>query len=84
MSGFSGEQLTVSAGRLFCRPCRETLSLKRSSIQNHVKSNKHSESKKRMESMVARQRDIAAALMLECILRGKLCVMINEGLGWKY
>ena len=62
VSEFPGEQLTISASRLFCKACRETISLKRSIIQNHVKSTKHSESKKKLESKVAREGDIAEAL----------------------
>ena len=38
---FPEEELTASAGRLFCKACRETLCLKRSTIFNHVKSTKH-------------------------------------------
>ena len=53
---FKDETLTVSAGCLFCMACRETLSLKRSIIQNHLKCTKHVESKKK-ESYKSLQRE---------------------------
>ena len=37
---FPKEQLSVSAGKLFCKACREELSLKSSSLSNHLKSQK--------------------------------------------
>ena len=45
---FPGEQLVVSSYKLFCRACREELNLKRSTIQNHVRSVKHVEGKDKM------------------------------------
>lgn len=33
---FAGEQLVVSSGKLFCKACREELSLKSSTVKNHV------------------------------------------------
>ena len=62
VSEYPNEQLTVSARRLFCKACREILSLKRSTIEKHVKSSKHSESKRAMEQWEAREKDIALAL----------------------
>ena len=42
VSKFPGEQLCVgSAGRVFCQACRETLAIKRSVVQLHLKSRKH-------------------------------------------
>ena len=38
---FSGEHLCVSAGNLFCKACRETVAIKRSVVQGHLKSRKH-------------------------------------------
>ena len=55
VSEFTGEQLTVSAGRLFCKACRETLSLKRSCISSHVKSSKHFEGKKDLPQRIVRR-----------------------------
>jgi len=42
---FSKECFTVSGGKLFCGCCREEVSLKLSSIKNHIGSNKHKMSK---------------------------------------
>ena len=62
VSEYPGELLTVSAGRLFCKACREVLSVKRSTIDSHVKCAKHTESKKRVQQNESRERDIAEAL----------------------
>ena len=62
MLEFPEEKLTVSNHRLFCTACRETLSLKRSTVQNHVRSVKHMDSKKRMKERVDREMDIVRAL----------------------
>ena len=43
---YPNEQLDISAGKLFCKACREELSLKCSSIVNHIKSAKHQDGKK--------------------------------------
>ena len=50
---FPNEDLTVSVGRLFCNSCRETISVKRSTVTNHVRSTKHNESKVVMTLMRA-------------------------------
>lgn len=49
ISEYPSEKLTVSVGRLFCKACREVLSVKRSTLDYHVKSTKHVEGKKRLE-----------------------------------
>lgn len=59
---FPNEMLKVSAGTLFCEACREELGLKKSTIQNHVKSQKHVDSKKKRKMKEAREQDIAMAL----------------------
>ena len=59
---YPGEKFDMSAGKLFCKACREKLSLKSSSVANHVKSAKHVDGKKRLASKQARQQDIARAL----------------------
>ena len=59
VSEFPNEQLVVSAGRLFCRACREIIS---STVESHVKSAKHVESKKAVEQRQVREKDIAEAL----------------------
>ena len=38
---YPDQQLTVSAGKLFCRACREELSLKKSVVSHHTTSAKH-------------------------------------------
>ena len=59
---FPGEELVDSAGKLFCRACRESVAVKRSVVQNHIKSKKHADSKERLKLKVSRERDIAEAL----------------------
>lgn len=59
---FPRECLRVSVGKLFCNACREELSLKKSSILNHVSSSKHSAGKERIARKEKREMDIAAAL----------------------
>ena len=61
-SEFPGEDLVESAGKLFCKACRENVAVKRSVVVNHVKSKKHAESKERLQTKTARERDIATAL----------------------
>ena len=62
VSEFPGEELTESAGKLFCKACRENIAVKRSVVQNHIKSKKHAESKEKLKARVARELDIAEAL----------------------
>ena len=57
-----GECLCVSNKRLFCKACREELSLVSSSVNNHIKSAKHQAGKKRLELKEKREMDIAEAL----------------------
>lgn len=59
---FAEENLTVSAGQLFCLACREELSLKRSIINNHVLSAKHQNSKKRLKTKEAKEQTIVESL----------------------
>ena len=60
---FPGECLTVRHGRLFRDTCREELSLKKSTVKNHIYSGtKHKDAKERVEKKEARERDIADAL----------------------
>ena len=59
---FPGEHLVVSRYKLFCKACREELNLKRSTIQNHVRSAKHVDGKEKMAKREAREQDIAVAL----------------------
>ena len=57
------QALVISNRLLFCSTCREELSLKSSSVKNHVESAKHQSKKKRLESREAQERDIAQALL---------------------
>ena len=61
---FPNEALVVSPGNrhLFCNACRETLSVKRSTVADHIKSSKHKTSKEKLRSKEAKQQDIAIAL----------------------
>ena len=62
MHEFPKEMLKVSGGKIFCEACREELGLKKSTIQNHIRSVKHLDSKKKRETKEARERDIGTAL----------------------
>ena len=56
------EPLKVSNGKLFCTGCREELSLKKSSIDLHIRSSKHSKNKEKLKLKEQRELDIAEAL----------------------
>ena len=61
---FPGECLEVKHGKLFCVACREELSLKKSTVKNHLYSgNKHQDAKDRLAKKEARERDIADSLV---------------------
>ena len=47
---------------MFCSACREELGLKRSTIQNHIRSKKHENSKRALEVKLKREQDIADSL----------------------
>ena len=47
---------------MFCKACREELSLKSSSLSNHLKSQKHKDGKRRLQKKEAGERDIAKQL----------------------
>ena len=59
---FSDYSLCVSAGKLFCRACREELSVKKSVVKNHIESTKHRVSKSRLKEREKRDSDIVDAL----------------------
>lgn len=59
---FPTEELSLSAGKLFCNACREELSLKLSIIKLHIASSKHIAGKESLAKIEARERDIAKAL----------------------
>ena len=56
------EPFSVSNKKLFCSGCREELSLKKSTIELHIKSTKHLKGKERLEAKEKREKDIAKAL----------------------
>ena len=59
---YPNEPFDISAGKLFCKACREELSLKSSSLSNHIKSSKHRDGKVRLEKKEIRERDISKQL----------------------
>ena len=61
---YPDEPFDKSSGMLFCKGCREQLSLKCSSLQNHMKSSKHKEGKLRLTTKEKRERNIAKALAI--------------------
>ena len=52
----------MSAGKLFCEACREELSLRKSTIKNHIRSSKHSSIKDRLKERKARDGDLVQSL----------------------
>lgn len=62
VSEFPNELLTVSAGKLFCKCCRQILSVKKSTVDDHISCKKHIDSKHQFHNKEARERDIAEAL----------------------
>ena len=61
---FPSEPLTIAKNKklLFCEACREELSLNKGVLSNHMKSSKHIEGKRKLESNEAREKNIAEAL----------------------
>ena len=59
---FLAENLTVLAGKLFCKASCECLGLKRSIVLNHVKSTNYGERKKRLLQNHANEKNIAIAM----------------------
>ena len=62
MKGYPGENLTVSNKKLFCLGCQEEISVMKSVIELHVKSNKHVRGKEQLAFKEKREFDIAKAL----------------------
>ena len=60
---FPGENFKESAGTLFCTGCREEVGLKKTIIQQHIKSSKHSRGKERLAVKESREQDIANVLI---------------------
>ena len=59
---FPDQGLTVQLGNLFCSVCRETLSVKRSTVKNHVSSAKHAESQAKSKKRSVMDGNILSAL----------------------
>ena len=59
---FPNDSFTVSAGKLFCNPCREEIGTKLSVIRLHVKSKKHVSGKEHVKQRKVRDIDIAEVL----------------------
>lgn len=55
------KQFSVS-NKLFCEDCREELSVKKSSVVNHLKSAKHIKGKERLKNKEIREKDLAEML----------------------
>lgn len=55
---FPGEELTISLGNLFCKACREPLSVKKSTTNSHIKSIKHTDSIAKLKTKGAREKDM--------------------------
>ena len=62
VKAYPNEPLTVSNKKLFCSGCREQLSVKKSSLELHIKSLKHVKGKERLASKEKRQLDISKSL----------------------
>ena len=59
---FPYQRFTVSARKLFCNACREEVALKKSIIEQHIKSEKHTRGESKLVSKEKREYDIAKAL----------------------
>ena len=62
LSEFPDQKLVVSRGRLFCTACCEEVALKKSTIELHVKSEKHKKGKMKLATKEKREQDIVKAL----------------------
>ena len=59
---FKDESLVASNGKLFCKTCQEELSLKKSSIKNHILSVKHKSGKDQLQAKAKKEKSIVDAL----------------------
>ena len=62
LTEFPGESFKESVGTLFCTGCREEVGLKKTIIQQHIKSSKHSRGKEKLAVKESREQDIANVL----------------------
>lgn len=63
LTEFPGENFKESAGTLFCTGCREEVGLKKTIIQQHIKSSKHCRGKEKLAVKERREKDIANVLI---------------------
>ena len=78
---FPDENLVVSCNKWFCEAYKEEVSLKCSSVRNHIKSAKHKSSEEKMTHRQAREKDIAASLKRhneEVHLKSETCLNSNK------
>lgn len=62
VNAYPNEHFSVSYKKLFCCACREDLTTKKSSIESHIKSQKHRNSKKKLAVKNKEEEDIVKAL----------------------
>ena len=62
MKQFPEETLKISNDKVFCMPCREPLSIKKSVIEGHIKSSKYIKGKDKLALKETRERDISDRL----------------------
>ena len=62
MKEYQNQPFTVSNCALFCKGCREELSIKKSSIENHLKSQKHRTGKEKLKQREIQETGIAESL----------------------
>lgn len=63
MKAYPNEDFTVRNSKLFCRACKEVLALKKSSIEYHIKSQKHIGGKKKLALKSKEDANILEALL---------------------
>jgi len=59
---YPNEPLSVSNKKLFCKACREELSIKKISANNHIKSSKHMKGKEKMKNKEDKEKNLAESL----------------------
>ena len=62
VKAYPNEELTVSNSKLFCRACRDELATKKSSLESHIRSQKHVNRKKKLALKNKEEADIVQAL----------------------
>ena len=58
------KNIKMNHKKLFCRACREEVSVEKSIVENHVKSSKHAKGKERMSKNEAQHKDLAGNTMM--------------------